>query len=114
MITGTVQIVFNHFPEIQAGMEPRAGKAVAETARAVADAAKGRVPVDTGALQASIQAASAGASYQWVVTANTAYALFVEYGTGNGPAQPYMVPSAESEQNPFLDRMSRYVVDVAA
>jgi HK97 gp10 family phage protein len=51
------------------------------------------VPVDTGALQDSIE--EWGSGDVWYVHADTEYAGNVEYGTSRMAAQPYMRPAAE-------------------
>ena len=33
------------------------------------------------------------------------YAHFVEFGTRNQPAEPFMIPAAEGQKGPFLDRV---------
>ena len=59
----------------------------------VVSRAKAIVPVDTGALQKSITKIGGGGS--WVVTAETHYAGFVEWGTRFMAAQPYLRPALE-------------------
>jgi len=61
----------------------------AATAREVQDSAQAKVPVDTGALQASIQALPDR------VIVGATYAPFVEFGTSNMAAQPYLRPAAD-------------------
>ena len=50
-----------------------------------------RLARDTGRLRASIGAEAAGLGA--TVRATAAYALFVEIGSGRGPAQPYLGPA---------------------
>ncbi len=52
--------------------------------------AQAYVPVDTGRLQESITAGPTG------VTSDVEYAGFVEYGTSDTAAQPYMRPAADT------------------
>ena len=56
----------------------------------VADLARAYVPVDTGRLRDSITAGPTG------VTSDVEYAGFVEYGTSDMPAEPYMRPAADT------------------
>ena len=65
--------------------------AMAAAGEAVADAARGMCPVDTGRLQASI--ASSASDSGAVISANTEYAAYVEFGTSKMAAQPYLVPA---------------------
>lgn len=64
--------------------------AVDELGQEVALDAEQRAPVDTGALQDSISYADGA------VTADVPYAPFVEYGTSDTPAQPFMRPAADT------------------
>ena len=70
-------------------------KAVDEAAAKVADAAKAIAPVDTGALQASIHVVT-GKDGEAEVIADVPYAVFVEFGTINDTAQPFLRPAADS------------------
>lgn len=71
---------------------------VAEQGAKVKAAAIELVPVDTGALRDSIEMVVEGIS----TTANAAigatirYGGYVEYGTSNTPAQPYMRPALDT------------------
>ena len=69
------------------GME----RAVSDAAGVAYEVARELVPVDTGRLRASIGAEAAGLGA--TVRATAAYALFVEIGSGRGPAQPYLGPA---------------------
>lgn len=60
------------------------------TAQDVADLARAYVPVDTGRLRDSITA-EPGRVYS-----DVEYAGFVEYGTSDTPAEPYMRPAADT------------------
>ncbi len=65
---------------------------MAAAGEAVAGDARSLCPVDTGRLRGSISV-SAG-SNSAVVSANTDYAAYVEFGTSKMAAQPFMVPAA--------------------
>ncbi len=60
--------------------------------------AKQYVPIDTGALRDSIKAERIVAN-QYIlrgdITANTVYALYVEFGTYKMRAQPYLRPASD-------------------
>lgn len=49
-------------------------------------------PVDTGELRQSIRGRQIN-RYTWRVTAHAPHALYVELGTQNGRAQPYLRPA---------------------
>lgn len=68
-----------------------------EIAQALAAKERELVPVDTGALRASIEVFGAGGSGQRTVSAGQSlgYAPDVEYGTANTPAQPFVTPAVE-------------------
>lgn len=63
-------------------------------AQEVLATARGLVPVQTGALQASMTVESEGTGFR--VSANTRYAGYVEYGTYKDPSQPYLRPALEA------------------
>lgn len=69
------------------------------TANKIADNARRFVPIDTGALKASIRVLSFGQKDTRYVTAGGAagvdYAAFVEFGTSKMEAQPYMRPAID-------------------
>jgi hypothetical protein len=81
----------------RAGLGRAIDAGVASTAEEVANVARSLVPVDTGALQASIEVFGAGGSGERTVEAGQSldYAPFVEYG-GKSAAQPFMTPAAEA------------------
>lgn len=95
--TRGVQLTWNG---AQIAAEIRAA-ALAETKDAQAYGvalAKQFVPIDTGELRDSIKAERVVAN-QYVlrgdITANTVYALYVEFGTYKMSAQPYLRPAAD-------------------
>ncbi len=65
------------------------------------------VPVDTGALRASIKIAKQPryGSLIGTLEASEFYAKFVEYGTVNMDAQPFMTPAAEQGRRLFNKRV---------
>jgi HK97 gp10 family phage protein len=68
------------------------GKAVRDLVLLVEGVAKKNCPVDTGKLRASITPVIESWAAGYVGT-NTAYAPFVEYGTRNMAAQPFLEPA---------------------
>lgn len=74
---------------------------VARLADAIVADAKRLVPVDTGALRATIRRSEVGDDGRVAVTAGSAtvdYAAHVEYGTSRGPAQPYLRPAVHKNR----------------
>jgi HK97 gp10 family phage protein len=101
----TVQILYNHIPRIAAALRPACGEIVQETILAIETGAKIVVPVDTGALRASIESDMTGDTSGEVATA-IEYSVYVEYGTVHMAARPYMTPAAEAERRHFMRKMS--------
>lgn len=86
------EITFNSsFHSLMQNIEGRLAEAVRAGAETVRSGAAAVCPVDTGALRDSITVESDGNSA--VVSANTDYAAFVEFGTSKMAPQPYLVPA---------------------
>lgn len=90
--TLTWKIVQNDFPKIIAGLENKAEAIVAKTALDLEGHAKSRAPVDTGTLKNSIQATKIGPAH-WRVVVGVDYGMYVEWGTANMGAQPFLQPA---------------------
>lgn len=65
-----------------------------------------RCPVDTGYLRSSIIVDEQEKFYNEVV-ATADYAAFVEFGTRQHPAQPFMVPAAQMYAPAFRDEIQK-------
>lgn len=77
--------------------------ALALTASDICSTAKSLCPVDTGTLKNSI-----GYTVQQnsaVISANTDYAVYVEFGTSKMSPQPYLVPALIAGSDMFLQRL---------
>jgi hypothetical protein len=100
-----VEIQFNRFAEIAAKLPRETGEVVQRTLLAIETRAKLIVPVDTGALRASIttemETQTSGVCYT-----PQEYAHFVELGTTRMAARPYFTPATEAARGPFLKEMS--------
>ena len=85
---------------ISAEIRPLVDDACADSAQAMAEDARGRVPVDSGRLRDSIRAEKTGElEHRTAAGDNKAfYARFVEFGTRNAGARPYMIPAFEAEK----------------
>lgn len=65
--------------------------------------AKARAPVRTGYLRDSITVRKQSGGYEVHVGAK--YGLYVEYGTRNAPAQPYLTPAAQEAIRRFIRKL---------
>ena len=89
-----------------------AADAVQASAFAIAQRARGRVAVDTGALQRAIVSDARGTSGRVGLRAGRdgdrdpgAYWRMVEFGTVHQPARPFFRPAADEEEPAFIKRM---------
>jgi len=83
-------------------------QAVSDFADEVVDQMKGVVPVDTGVLRDSIEKMGGNGKYT-VGPRDVDYAAFVEYGTSNGPAQPYVAPTLQWARQNGPSRIARRI-----
>lgn len=87
------------------------GAAVQASAFSIAQRARSLVPVASGDLQASIEAASTGTTGRVGVIdlggplGPRRYWRYVEYGTVRRPARPFFRPAADEESDAFIGRM---------
>lgn len=100
------------------------GKAVEETALALVDHAKAKVPVDEGDLRDAIIATGGKQRWRVGVAGGPAsgrggasshqypavYGRFVEFGTKSKAARPFMRPAVDAEQERFIERLSKVVL----
>jgi HK97 gp10 family phage protein len=100
------KIVQNDFPKIIHGMEAKAEAIVAKTALDLEGHAKSRAPVDTGTLKNSIQATRIGPAH-WRVVVGVDYGMYVEWGTANMAAQPFIQPAILAVTPAYLSAMKR-------
>lgn len=110
MARTVVTIVYNYLPRISKRLRPAADEICGETAREIRDTEKVLVPVDTGALRASIHEEKE-AEAKWAVLAGDEadaevnYAGFVNYGTSRMAARPFVEPAAEQARSGFMAKM---------
>lgn len=78
----------------------KVSNAVRATALQVEAQAKLIVPVDTGFLKSSIQTEMTG-NLTAQITPHAEYAAYVEFGTKNMAAQPYLIPAMEKAKDYF-------------
>ena len=93
---------------IAAQLRPRASAAVRKAAFDIQAHAQTNAPVDTGALQASIQVTETS-DLSAEVSTNVEYAIYQEMGTVHMAAQPYMKPAADAVRPSFEAAMARLV-----
>jgi HK97 gp10 family phage protein len=94
-----------NFDRVARRMERAFEIAVQETAENIRDEARASAPVQTGALKNSIEARMEGSTAE--VSAGVDYAPFVEYGTSNMAARPFMFPASEIERTRFVTRVEQ-------
>ena len=80
---------------------------IGQGAQTVCESAKSLCPVDTGLLQSSINVQPAGNTA--VISADTEYAVFVEFGTSKMAAQPYLVPALLSNTQAILSAIAEAI-----
>jgi HK97 gp10 family phage protein len=91
---------------IDGGLERRASSTVRYFALVILDLAQTWCPVDTGHLKNSLQPGGEDNVFEFedgglvaVVGTSVLYAVFVEFGTRNMRAQPYLTPAVEATRN---------------
>jgi len=107
-MSAKIEIRYNKLPRMDSRLHDEVANIVSTTALQCEGLAKTKCPVDTGALRNSIQAQPESA-LTWTVAPAQEYAWFVEAGTVNQPAQPYMTPAAEAVRGQFFSRMKNAV-----
>lgn len=123
-IEGTEKVKRN-FNALTRGIDPAAARVLKAVAEDVKKEAKELVPVDTGALQASIRlivtAATAGHVTRVGVRAGgyevnpktgrpVDYAVPVEFGTSQQTPQPYLIPAASKKAVPIMRSLLRELI----
>lgn len=89
----------NRIPATREAIRRAAAEGVAKAGGYIVDLARQLVPVDTGALKASIRLEPEQPALQMTVKAGggtVTYAAHVEYGTSRSPAQPFLTPAARA------------------
>lgn len=90
----------SRFPQIEREIRPRVAAGTRRGAEMVMEAAKGRVPVRTGALKDAIHIDFRGDADYAVVAGNhdVFYGHMVEHGTAHSGAHPFLVPALEERK----------------
>lgn len=102
----TVRVTRNDFAKIAHGLEPKLATIVTATTLEIAAHAKEIVPVKTHNLQRSIHTEHPE-RLRGLAGTDVEYARFVEYGTVNMAAQPYLTPAVEAARAKFVGRVRR-------
>ena len=114
MAFGEIQItVRDGLAKLGPVVTARAKLVLEKAARDVEARAKAVVPVDTGALKNSIQAAQE-APLTWAVNVGQGYGIYVEFGTHRMAARPYLTPAVEAVRLGFELAMGQVLADAAA
>lgn len=92
----TTRVEFNPGWENQLDVE----KEMSDIGNQVAEDARRMAPVETGALRDSIQSEVSGSGTETTVRvgSNLEYAIYVEMGTSNQGAQPFLRPAATKKR----------------
>ena len=99
-ITGQEKLI-SDIRKASADVQDDARKVLNEQAEIIRDDAKSRAPVDSGTLQKSIKASKTRKSLNASVSAgggDAYYAPFVEFGTKNADACPFLYPAARAHE----------------
>lgn len=89
----------SRIPQIIGELDDRLLEAVTELGERIADGAKDRVPVETGALRDAIHVRVKGQDVAVVAGDSTAYyGHMVENGTVKVPPHPFLIPAYEAER----------------
>jgi HK97 gp10 family phage protein len=99
-----IVIKYDHFDELARKAKGAVRDIVRKAAFDVEANAKNVVPVDTGNLKNSIDVEMESDTTA-VIGPHTEYAAYVEFGTMNMPAQPYMTPAAEAVKPAYMEAM---------
>ena len=108
----SVEIKFNRFPALRGSMPKVVEGAVRKGVADIEGDAKGRAPVDTGALRNSISGTMTGPT-SGQVSVGEEHGPYVEYGTSRGgPAQPFLHPAFDA-QRPGIEAGIKAALDAA-
>lgn len=85
---------------------------VRKSANAIRKGAQMRVPVDSGKLKKSIRSSFSSDGFTAEIAPRLRYrAHFVEFGTVDQPAQPYMTPAWEAERQNYINGIKKAIKD---
>lgn len=103
-----VNITYNGgLSDIAGRLENDMPSIVLSAAEHVRNSAQSLCPVDTGRLRDSISVNTDGNTA--VVSANTDYAAYVEFGTSKMPPKPYLVPALVENSDAMLKAIGEMI-----
>ena len=109
-------------PEIAAGITRTVPEAMTAGAEIMAEAARSKAPVETGALRDSIKVkrrasqdviSVAGRYSSRDIEVGAFYGMFIEFGTVQRPAHPFLVPAYE-EASPEVYKLVAAAIKAAS
>lgn len=101
-----IDVVIDNVSKVVGNAHTEAQKAVVKAVNDTVDRAQLEAPVDTGYLKNSIQADLENISdLEGAVGVGAEYGIYVEFGTRNTPAQPFLIPTAEAVGEEFVKVM---------
>lgn len=103
------RVVYNRFPEVQRKAPEKAKATVKKATYELEARAKGKAPVDTGALRNSIASTFENDGFTGIIGPSVHYAIYQELGTYKMPPHPFMGPAAEEVAPIFQREMQRLV-----
>ena len=104
----SITIAKNLLPALAAKVPGAARRLVQRAVLDVEGQAKQRSAVDTGAMRNSISGRMTGDT-SGEVGVGQEYAVYVEYGTVNAPAQPFIHPAVDAVRPSFLSAAAKLV-----
>jgi HK97 gp10 family phage protein len=100
----------SRLPEIAASLDDVVKDVLEEGAQTIAEAARQRVPVDTGNLQDAIHVESArNGAYVIAGDTDAFYGHIVEFGSVEVPPRPFLVPALEENRAPIIALAKRWL-----
>lgn len=112
MFNTRVEVIYDKTPKLSAEMSALIAEIVEAAALQCEALAKFLAPADTGFLRSSIQAGPESALI-WIVKIGAEYAIFIEFGTVNMSARPFIVPAVEHVRPRFIGQMQNVVSEAA-
>jgi HK97 gp10 family phage protein len=115
MSTGyTLRILFDHLPQIIAGLDGAVGGAVEKGAEIAKENIQAITPVDTGRHKNSITTRKTGPTKAQVESdPDLDYPWFLEHGTYKMAARPHFTPGGDRSQSAIYDVLARALMDLA-
>ncbi len=110
-----VEELFSNLRAIERDIANQLESIIKKAAEIIVDEAKKRVPVDTGKLRNSLTVKTLEVKKDQLVIGvgpegkDVYYWFFVEFGSANAEAQPYLRPAFENKKNAVKKEISREI-----